>query len=87
MRACAAKGLLLERVESLHESKDFVRLVTSSLWTGANDLQTPGACYWPSASSNSDFLFWSGGLGGSSPKLPTCGDLAPGDASLAPCES
>jgi Lectin C-type domain len=68
--ACAAKGLTLARIESI-ENNDFVaQFLTASLWIGANDLQTPGQWYWPSATSDSDELFWSGGLDGSQQNLP-----------------
>jgi len=63
--ACAAKGLTLPRIQSLFENRFITSLLTSSIWIGANDLQTPGQWYWSSSTSDSDTLFWNGGPDGS----------------------
>jgi hypothetical protein len=63
--ACAAKGLTLARVESISDDRFFTKLLTASLWIGANDLTTPGDWYWPSATSETDYQLWAGGPDGS----------------------
>ena len=83
--ACAAKGLTMARIESLSNNRFVAQFLTAPLWIGANDLQTPGQWYWPSATSDSDELFWSGGLDGSpqSSLYSNWASSAPGSASCA----
>jgi hypothetical protein len=87
--ACAAKGLTLARIESSEENNDVAQLMTARLWIGANDLQTPGQWFWSSATSDSDTLFWSGGLDGSRQNdlFFDWANSAPGDKSCASISS
>jgi Lectin C-type domain len=62
--ACAAKGLTLARIQTTDENRFVATLLASRVWLGGNDLQTPGQWYWSSATSDSDTLFWSGGVDG-----------------------
>jgi hypothetical protein len=62
--ACAAKGLALARIGTGEENQFIAQLITSRVWLGANDLQTPGQWYWSSPTSDSDTLLWSGGADG-----------------------
>jgi Lectin C-type domain len=83
--ACAAKGMSLARIETISEVEDLQPFLTDSLWIGANDLQTPGEWYWSSATSDSDALFWAGGLDGSQENglFFDWGPNEPGDAQCA----
>jgi len=63
--ACQAKGLTLARIDAPSDNSFMVPLLTAPLWIGANDLQTAGEWYWPSSTSDSDKLMWSGGADGS----------------------
>jgi hypothetical protein len=63
--ACQAKGLTLARIDTLDDNRFVTQLLTVPLWIGANDLQTPGDWYWPSSTSDSAELFWSGSADGS----------------------
>lgn len=83
--ACAAKGLSLARIESTDDNTYVSQLLAARLWIGANDLQTPGQWYWSSATSDSDALFWSGGLDGSQQNdlFFDWANGAPGDKSCA----
>jgi len=62
--ACQAKGLTLARIDGFMDNLFIAQFLTGPVWIGANDLQTPGQWYWPSATSDSDKLFWSGGADG-----------------------
>jgi hypothetical protein len=84
--ACAAKGLRLSRI-ALTTDNIFVRkFLTSRLWLGANDFQTSGEWYWPSITSDSDALFWSGGPDGS-PQNGLYANWGPGAPAGASCAS
>jgi len=63
--ACQAKGLTLARIDSISDNNFMTQILTAPLWIGANDLQTAGEWYWPSSTSDSDKLMWSGGADGS----------------------
>jgi hypothetical protein len=62
--ACASKGMQLARIESITENDYIAKFITTRVWIGANDLQTPGQWYWSSPTTDSDALFWSGGADG-----------------------
>jgi hypothetical protein len=62
--ACQSRGLTLARIDTVMDNSFVAQLLTAPLWIGANDLQTPGQWYWPSATTDSDKLFWSGGADG-----------------------
>jgi hypothetical protein len=83
--ACQAKGLTLARIDGYSDNQFVIQLLTEPLWLGANALQTPGQWYWPSATSDSDKLFWSGGADGSqqSAAFSTWATGAPGANSCA----
>jgi hypothetical protein len=83
--ACAAKGLALLRIQTGDENAFIASLIASPVWIGANDLDTPGQWYWPSATSNSDSQIWSGGADGGSPNnfYDNWTKAAPGAASCA----
>ena len=83
--ACQAKGLTLARIDGSQDNLFVTELLTAPLWIGANDLQTPGQWYWPSSTSDSDKLFWSGGPDGSqeSAAFSTWAGGAPGANSCA----
>jgi hypothetical protein len=85
LSACQAKGLTLARIDTVADNDFLTGLLTAPLWLGANDLQTPGQWYWPSATSDSDKLFWSGGADGSqqSAAFSTWANGAPGASSCA----
>jgi hypothetical protein len=63
--ACQSTGLALARINTSDDDDFLASLLTAPLWIGANDLATPGQWYWPSSTSDSDKLIWSGGADGS----------------------
>jgi hypothetical protein len=83
--ACQAKGLTLGRIDSYSDNQWLIPFLTAPLWIGANDLRTSGQWYWPSATSDSDKLFWSGGADGGqqSAAFSTWAAGAPGGNSCA----
>lgn len=83
--ACAAKGMTLASIYSLTDNRDLAQLVTTPVWIGANDLQTPGQWYWSSTTSNSGMLLWSGGPDGGQQNsmFYNWASDAPGSASCA----
>jgi hypothetical protein len=83
--ACQAKGLTLARIDGFMDNDYVAQLLTAPLWIGANDLQTAGQWYWPSATSDSDKLFWSGGPDGGqeSQAFSNWASTAPGAKSCA----
>lgn len=83
--ACEAKGMTLATIYSLTDNGDLAQLITTRVWIGANDLQTPGQWYWPTTTSNSGELFWSGGPDGGQQNSAFNGWAAgaPGSASCA----
>jgi hypothetical protein len=66
------------RIQTPDENRFVAALLTSRMWIGGNDLQTPGQWYWSSATSDSDTLFWSGGSdGGRQNNLTSTGPATP----------
>jgi hypothetical protein len=88
---CAARGLSLARIETPDDNRFIASLIAFPVWLGANDLQTPGDWYFSSSTSDSAFLFWTGGPDGGqqnggfndwaagAPGSASCASMIPGD--------